>query len=169
MIHFSTLWLPYSHHDIPVVRVLQFTCQVFSCVIACMCEHPFVLTSTPFASKIYKHPFFPSISSSHLYSQMYSNPASSFFLERPGTHLHDTLHLAQAICPSEIHSLYLLPRLLHLVHKDPWEILPCVVQRSGKSLPIVYSTRRQCGLLVPETVECFRTSSSSRKQKSHFF
>ena len=91
MIHFSTLWLPYSHHDIPVVRVLQFTCQVFSCVIACMCEHPFVLTSTPFASKIYKHPFFPSISSSHLYSQMCSNPASSFFLERPGTHLHDNL------------------------------------------------------------------------------
>ena len=157
---------PYSHPDTPVVRVSQFNHQTFFfCIIDCHCVRILLFWLLPplyFLSKHYKH-FIPL----PLPLDVFKSCLPYF----PGQTWHPLPWYpppALEICPSEIHSLYPVPRLLHLVHKDPWKILPSVVQGSGNSLPIAYPGRRQYGLLEQETFECFRTSSTPRRQKSHF-
>ena len=51
--------------------------------------------------------------------QFFGAPNSLLFLDRPGIpHPHDSLHLDQAICPSEIHFLYHSPRVALPFPKD---------------------------------------------------
>lgn len=77
--------------------------------------------------------------------------------------VYDTLHLAQVICSSEIHSLY--PNSKD--HKHPWERLPSVVQGFRSRLTMAYPRGRQCGLPELETFGKQSLVQGNRRAISH--